>query len=693
MKDDMFARLPVDQADRNWRILVKRREDEFQKARSRQVRKFDWLIKEMSVIADHRRLGFKDCVVNMSACELSEMELTLLSKGLKFVPSPKEVPVKDIITGVEEIASKLGSEKAEELRHETKRILKKYKNPVDNLTRLEKRAIGSLKAKADEIVILQADKGNKTVVMNKNDYEEKMQDALIKQKVQKIPKDLTDYESRKVVKVLKKIEELGELTRVERLRLTESAPRCPVVYGMPKLHKEGTPLRVIFSFCGSPTYLIARLMSKILQPLHGKSESFVRDSSHVCDVLKDLTLGSDEVLVSYDVVNLFGSVPAQEAVNMALARLEKDDGLKSRTNLSFESCGLLLKLCIESNYFKCNGTFYKTFTCPIGSPLSPALCSVFMEEFEMKTLRASAIIVRLWKRYVDDILAVVRKGEEELLLQCLNNGHPNIEFTFEKEEDGRICFLDIELSREEGGLRTCVFRKKSSTDRYLDFQSAHCNQIKWGVVSCLKNRAERVCNRDEDLQLEKERIRKVFVKNGYPSKEVKRRLVGTQKRKPNIEADRTFLRIPYVPGLEKEFKVLTKRLNIQVRYMRGRTLGQMVSGAKLDKVEDLERGGVVYRQRCGECKKVYIGETARRARERKREHERDVKQVSTRSAISEHCHVMKHRPDFDSFCVLDVEKNWRRRRIKESLHIMANETFNRDEGIGVDKRWRSLVKT
>ena len=315
-----------------------------------------------------------------------------------------------------------------------------------------------------------------------------------------------------------------------------------------------------------------------------------------------------------------------------------------------------------------------------------------MEEFEDRTLRQATVSVKLWRRYVDDTLAVVKKGEEELLLQELNDSHESIQFTCEKEEDGRICFLDIELTREKNGVRTRVFRKKTATDRYLDFQSAHCKQVKWGVVSCLRARAEKICSQPEDLEAEKERIRRIFVKNGYPSKEVRRRLTCTQRGRKVREEKWTSLRIPFVPGLEEEFRVLAKRLNIRLRYVKGRTLGDMVSRAKLDRMEELERGGVVYRQECGECEKVYIGETARRAKERKKEHERDVKQLNMKSAISEHCQTMEHRPDFNSFCVVDVERNWRRRKIKESLHIMSNSTFNRDGGIGVDRRWKFVLK-
>ena len=140
---------------------------------------------------------------------------------------------------------------------------------------------------------------------------------------------------------------------------------------------------------------------------------------------------------------------------------------------------------------------------------------------------------------------------------------------------------------------------------------------------------------------------------------------------------------------------MARRLDVRLRYTRGRTLGDLVSKAKLDKVEDLERGGVVYMytgrsvENATRCT-VYVGETARRANERKQEHERDLRQVNMRSAISERCHTSNHQPDFDSFRVLDVEKDWRRRKIKESLFIMANRTFNRDGGVGVDRRWNGV---
>ena len=54
-------------------------------------------------------------------------------------------------------------------------------------------------------------------------------------------------------------------------RLRCSVPQPPKLYGLPKLHKPGIPMRPIVSFCGSPTYQLSKYLTTILQPLTDKS--------------------------------------------------------------------------------------------------------------------------------------------------------------------------------------------------------------------------------------------------------------------------------------------------------------------------------------------------------------------------------------------------------------------------------------
>ena len=220
--------------------------------------------------------------------------------------------------------------------------------------------------------------------------------------------------------------------------------------------------------------------------------------------------------------------------------------------------------------------------------------------------------------------------------------------------------------------------------------------MKWGLVSCLRRRAERICKRPEDLAKEIETLEKVFKRNGFPERGLKRRLRGRVRNRNVGEVknqDKKTVWIPYIPGVSDRIGRVVRRLGMEIRFLRSRSLKDILSKAKLDEVGELEAGGVIYRQECGGCEKVYIGETGRKALERKKEHEKDTKSMVMRSAISEHCHTMNHKPNFGSFKVIGKEKFWKRRKIKESFHILTNDTFNRDDGIKIDKRWRKFLRS
>jgi hypothetical protein len=83
----------------------------------------------------------------------------------------------------------LPEETAEEIRHETGRILKCSRQLKDNLTGAERRALRSSKAN-DSLNILPADRGNAAVVMGTSDYNNKIAPLLKDKayaKLKKIP--------------------------------------------------------------------------------------------------------------------------------------------------------------------------------------------------------------------------------------------------------------------------------------------------------------------------------------------------------------------------------------------------------------------------------------------------------------------------------------------------------------------------
>jgi hypothetical protein len=99
----------------------------------------------------------------------------------------------------------------------------------------------------------------------------------------------------------------------QKLTPYPSNPPPPHPYGLPKIHKTDIPLRPIVSSIGFPCYALAGFLHKILSPLSGKSKTFVKNSSHFIQLLRSVNLESTDILVSFDVVNLFTNVPVEEA--------------------------------------------------------------------------------------------------------------------------------------------------------------------------------------------------------------------------------------------------------------------------------------------------------------------------------------------------------------------------------------------
>ena len=88
----------------------------------------------------------------------------------------------------------------------------------------------------------------------------------------------------------------------------------------------------------------------------------------------------------------------------------------------------------------------------MGSPISPIVANLFMEDLEIKPIRTSTTPPKIWRRFVDDTFTIIKNKIRNNFLQCLNSIHPKIKFTCEEvKENGSMPFLDILVTPAEDG--------------------------------------------------------------------------------------------------------------------------------------------------------------------------------------------------------------------------------------------------
>ena len=159
----------------------------------------------------------------------------------------------------------------------------------------------------------------------------------------------------------------------------------PKLYGLPKLHKLGFPVRPIVSFCGSPTYQLSKYLTTILQPLTDKSRRKLQSTEDFIYAIKTVQIPDDYKLVSFDVKSLFTSIPLQLAFQCTETTIRQ---YTVTLPLPTEDIMDLLNLCLTSTYFHYNGKHYKQLHGTVmGSPVSVVVAEILIEEGALTTCR------------------------------------------------------------------------------------------------------------------------------------------------------------------------------------------------------------------------------------------------------------------------------------------------------------------
>jgi hypothetical protein len=394
-------------------------------------------------------------------------------------------------------------------------------------------------------------------------------------------------------------------------------------------------------------------------------------------------------MVSFDVESLITNVPTLETIEL-IVDLAFPAGNVSFHGLQKSDLRELLVICTQRSHFQFNGVYYDQVDgVAMGSPLGPLFANVFMAAFERAHMNELVVLgVKTWRRYVDDVFATLDSEDQaEKVLAFLNHQHPNIRFTVEREENGRLPFLDTCVVRRVGKYITTIYRKKTFTGVYLNWTSMTAKSYKIGLIRCLAERIWKICEENDDRMAELEKLKLILARNEYPPDVIDRytnAFLASKARTASpvevtVERMPVYIKLPYVNMRCEDYALRLKRLvstnypqtEFNVAFQAPMTIGKLFPYK--DTVKNvLDRSLVVYSLKCGNCNDEYIGKTERLLGYRIKEHSSNA--IGNKSACKLHERANTgHFINYDQVKILDGADTNHKLRIKELLHILKNK--------------------
>ena len=364
------------------------------------------------------------------------------------------------------------------------------------------------------IVIRKADKNNTFVILNREDYKEKLQGLISDPtKFRKINKDPSQQIKTEMNKIIKEANKTSPI-----LPTIEGHHEPGYVYGNPKIHKTlvDPPLRPIISQVGTVTYETAKRLHAIISPYMPKK--YLIDSTFEFIQIAR-TVQNPKLLASLDVESLFTNVPLQQTIDIIIQDVYHHETLVPPP-ITPESLRQLLMICTTKTPFKSpDGSIYQqTDGVSMGTPLGPLISNWYMCSLENKTFNDNyALKPPIYCRYMDDIILVLDNISQLFNLKKAFTDNSVLNFTHEIEYSKKISFLDTLVTRTTKNLKTTVYRKATNTGECLNYSSICPQRYKTAVIKNFLHRAYVICSNWDNLTAEIGRIKQLLINNNFPN--------------------------------------------------------------------------------------------------------------------------------------------------------------------------------
>ena len=453
-------------------------------------------------------------------------------------------------------------------------------------------------------------------------------------------------------------------------------------------------MRIVVSTIGTPSYKTSEYLVKIIQPTLNKNKTRLKNSQTFVQMSESFTIEEDEVQVSYDVVNLYPSVPVKEATDIIIQILSTDPELTKRTKLNLDDIKLLIELCLSKCYFLWEDKIYLLKnSAPIGLALMVVIAEAYLQYHEKRAIDAALnetppVAPKSFVRYVDDSHARFDDIQSATAFQTiLNQQDPvNIKYTMDVEDENKtLQFLDLNITNNKGAYEYKIHRKNAITNVQVKPHSGHDPKTLKGIFTGFLHRAYTVCKgqyQDEEIEF----LVSCFNENGYDKDQLleivrsfkaKKETVNQQPVE-DIDEPNKIVTLPWVPGLSPKLRKTYRKHGYKTVFKSSANLKTLLTSGNKSRLPKNSHPGV-YMVNC-KCNKRYVGETKLKVSSRTRQHIKTIENEKwDSSGVSFHAKTCKEGFDWDGVSTLKVESRKFDRKVREALEIQFQETSPRNE--------------
>jgi hypothetical protein len=118
------------------------------------------------------------------------------------------------------------------------------------------------KLEQNNLIVTKADKGRTLIIIQKDVYNQKINDFITQNKFTKVPNNYTKKQQKAIKTAINACK--TTIRQTDKWKCTHMNPKAPHMYGTIKLHKADKPIRPIVNCINSPGHKLAGYLVKLL---------------------------------------------------------------------------------------------------------------------------------------------------------------------------------------------------------------------------------------------------------------------------------------------------------------------------------------------------------------------------------------------------------------------------------------------